>query len=200
MNTIAPYRHTMYPLRLTLHALSAQSPLRVLPSRFPFGQSPSLHLLRHWYSSFVRRLRGYYGSVRLPTIVHHRRTSLDFPMRSDSIMDSDDHGISRFSRGWFMYVLRVSDRVGPNRISLHRPDRYCLPKSPTPSATKRKFISRLNTWPIHPFVNASRLNLQTAPHNSSPAREANPFRQRIFQSATNPPVYPGARRSRDGHY
>ena len=32
-------------------------------------------------ANFVRGLRRYYGSVRLPASVHHRRTSLDFSMR-----------------------------------------------------------------------------------------------------------------------
>jgi hypothetical protein len=53
----------------------------------PFDQTPSLHSLRHRHCHFVRRcadfvrgLRRYYASVRLPASVHHRRTSLDFPM------------------------------------------------------------------------------------------------------------------------
>ena len=41
--------------------------------------APSLHLLRGRLPSVVRGLRRYYGPVRLPVVVHHRRVSLDFP-------------------------------------------------------------------------------------------------------------------------
>ena len=46
-----------------------------------FGKAASLHPLRHRWPGLVRRLRGYYRPVRLPVVVHHRRVSLDFPMR-----------------------------------------------------------------------------------------------------------------------
>ena len=53
------------------------------------GQAPSLHPL-HLLEEFpetraracVRGLRGYYGLVRLPRLVHQRRASSDFPLRS----------------------------------------------------------------------------------------------------------------------
>ena len=62
----------------------ALSPGRVLLAQIPLGQTPSLHLLRHPYSGFVRRLPRYYESVRLPVFVHHRLQSLDFPMRPEN--------------------------------------------------------------------------------------------------------------------
>ena len=71
-----------YPPQHTLHYHPVQSPARVLPRRFPFGQTPLLHPLRHRRSNFIRRrasfvrgLRRYYWSVRLPASVHDRRTS-----------------------------------------------------------------------------------------------------------------------------
>ena len=50
--------------------------------RLPLGQPPSLHHLLSLSPGLVRRLRRYYETVRLPETVHHRGTSLDFPMRS----------------------------------------------------------------------------------------------------------------------
>ncbi len=45
-------------------------------------ENASLHPLRRCLlSSFVRRLRRYYPSVRLPLPVHHRRTPFGFPTR-----------------------------------------------------------------------------------------------------------------------
>ena len=58
----------------------------------------------------VRRLRWYYGAVRLPVTVHHRGTSLDFPMRSVFI-STDSHGLSRLPLKVLACMLRVSDRA-----------------------------------------------------------------------------------------
>src|SRR5213083_1639907 len=58
-----------YPTQRTLHVYPVQCPVRVLPRRFPFGQTPSLHPLRRRFAGFVRALRHYYGSVRLPAVV-----------------------------------------------------------------------------------------------------------------------------------
>src|SRR5215213_10044413 len=59
-----------YPPQRTLHDFPVQCPVRVLPWRLSFGQTPSLHPLRHWrvgisrpLASFVRGLRRYYESV-----------------------------------------------------------------------------------------------------------------------------------------
>lgn len=73
-----------YLFQLTWHADPALSPGRVLLAQIPLGQTPSLHLLRHRYAGFVRRLPRYYESVRLPVLVHHRLLSLDFPMRPEN--------------------------------------------------------------------------------------------------------------------
>ena len=52
----------------------------------PFGPCPSLHQLRRGSLRFVRRLRSYYGRVRLleSYSVHHRLRLLTFPMRAVS--------------------------------------------------------------------------------------------------------------------
>src|SRR5208283_2602110 len=66
--------HLTYPLQRTVRAAPALCPGRVLLLWVPLGQSPSLRLLRRRHEAgFVRRLLRYYGTVRLPLPVHHRR-------------------------------------------------------------------------------------------------------------------------------
>ncbi len=64
-----------YPLQRTVRIFPALSPGRVLLLRISLGQTPSLHLLRRQLPGLVQRLPRYFGSVRLPAFVHHRRTS-----------------------------------------------------------------------------------------------------------------------------
>src|SRR3989304_3497280 len=111
-----------YPNLRTWHAGNGTvSDGHVLVVRIPFGQAPSLHPLRDRLPGVVRGLRRYYGPVRLPVSVHHRRVSLDFPTRPAPLpMDigpAGGHGISRFSREVFPYMLGVSDRAGFPSIS-----------------------------------------------------------------------------------
>jgi len=71
-----------YPNLRIWHAGSGTvSDGHVLVVRIPLGQTPSLHPLRGRVLGVVRGFRRYYGSVRLPRSVHHRRASLDFPTR-----------------------------------------------------------------------------------------------------------------------
>ena len=44
--------------------------------RVPLGRPPSLPHLRHHPHGVVRRVRRYYGAVRLPILVHLRRTTM----------------------------------------------------------------------------------------------------------------------------
>ena len=69
-----------YPLKRTRHASPALSPERGLLKPLPLGQLPSLHPPRGPLTDFVRRLPGYCGVVRLPTTLHHRLASSEFPM------------------------------------------------------------------------------------------------------------------------
>src|SRR5439155_13887300 len=59
----------------------ALGPGRVALRRVPLGPLPSLPRLRCLFRGVVRRVPGYYGAVRLPVLVHHRRVSSDFSMR-----------------------------------------------------------------------------------------------------------------------
>jgi hypothetical protein len=74
MNTLYNYRP--HAFQLTGHDTPVLSPDRVSLELVPFDQSPSLHPFRDgWLSRLVKRLRGYYGSVRLPMFVHRQITS-----------------------------------------------------------------------------------------------------------------------------
>jgi hypothetical protein len=78
---LVPLSHLTYLLQRTGRARPALRPGRVLLARVPFGQTVSLHPLRPQSPRLVRRLRRYYRPVRRPVVVHHRRVSLDFPVR-----------------------------------------------------------------------------------------------------------------------
>ena len=169
----------------------AQSPELAARIHIPFDQPPSLHLLRadHRRQS-VRRLRWYYAAVRLPAAVHHRRTSLDFTMRPQ-LVSWGDRRTSRFSRRLLPCMLGVSDLAGYQR-SLPKRNIGCgLPLSPTGSASRTEFISRLNTQPALSPVNASPRALLHATHDSGPSRLARPLTYDSFIHY-NLPVYPGA--------
>ena len=180
-----------YPLQRTLRALLALSPGRVLLVQVPFGRSPSLRLLHHRLPDLVWRLHRYYGTVRLPVLVHRRRVSLDFATRPAAPSAAGEHRTSRFSCDVFPYVHGVSDRAGPDRISRYRCVRFCLPLSPTASASRSKFLSRLNTRPTRTAVNASALSLWKTAHDSGPSWVAGPSTCDSFIHNTSP-VYPGA--------
>ena len=156
---------------------------------------PSLRLLRHRLPGVVRRLHQYCGTVRLPALVHRRRTSLDFPTRPAAPSAAGEHRTSRFSCEMFPYVHGVSDRAGPGRISRYRCARWSLPLLLATSACRSKFLSRLNTRPARTPVNASTLSLRGAPHDSGPLWVAKPSAYDSFIHNTSP-VYPGAQGER----
>ena len=114
----------------------------------------------------VRGLRRYYGSVRLPVFVHHRRVSLDFPMRPHPYSVWGERGISRFPREVFWHVRGVCDRAGSRRTLRDRCTGWSLPLSPTASASRSEFLTRLNTRPAPSPINASTSPLQVPPHDS----------------------------------
>src|SRR6202035_5062247 len=116
-----------YPLQRTGRVFPARCPGRVLLGQVPFGQTSSLHPLRHRLPGLVRELLRYYRSVRLPRSVRHRRASLDFPMRPKATSALGELGISRFPREVLPYVLGVSDRAGLWHTSRYRCIRWGLP-------------------------------------------------------------------------
>jgi len=163
-----------HPLQRMGRACPARSPGRVLLSRVPFGQAPSLRPLRRRLSGVVRGLHRYCGPVRLPVSVHHRRTSWDFPTRPAASSTAGGHGTSRFPCEVFPYVPGVSDRAGLRRVSRCRRAGWSLPLLLTASAPRREFLSRLNTRPARTPVNASPPPLRAAAHDSGPMWVAGP--------------------------
>src|SRR5205085_12408471 len=65
-------RSSTHSLESAARVYPALCPERVALGRVSLGQVPSLHLLRSRSPGVVRRLRRYYGPVRLPTLVRHR--------------------------------------------------------------------------------------------------------------------------------
>ena len=74
------------------------------------------------------------GPVRLPSSVHRRRTSLDFPTRPAAPSATGEAGISRLPRKVFPYVPGVCDRAGSRGASRYRRPECGLPHPPTASA------------------------------------------------------------------
>src|SRR5438445_771268 len=157
-----------HPLQRTRRVFPARCPGRVLLWQVPFGQSSSLHPLRHRLPDFVWGLLRYYRSVRLPRPVRHRRTSLDFPTRPTATAALGGLGISRFPSEVSAYVHGVSDRAGLWHTSRYRRSRWGLPLLLTASASRRKFLTRLNIRPARSPVNASTPPLRVTPHDSGP--------------------------------
>ncbi len=154
-------------------------------ARVPFGQAASLHPLRHRSPGLVRRLRRYYRPVRLPVVVHHRRVSLDFPVRPLTPSVMGDHRPSRFSHEVRPGMPGVSDRAEPRRVSRWRRAGCGLPLLLTASALRRN-LSRLNTRPARPPVNVSPPPLRTATHDSGPVWVAGPSPYGSFIHNTSP--------------
>ena len=106
-----------YSLERAWRTFPALCPERVALGRVPLGRPPSLHRFRRRLPDVVQRLPRYYGAVRLPTSVHHRRRSLDFPVRPAAPLATGGRGISRFPCEVLPCVLGVSDRAGSARVS-----------------------------------------------------------------------------------
>src|SRR5579885_360664 len=177
-----------YPLQRAGRVGPARCPARVLLRQVPFGQTPSLRPLRpsaYELTGVVRGLLRYYGSVRLPLLVHHRRVSLDFPTRSEAPMTSDGQGISRFPCEVLPNVRGVSDRAGLRGASRYRRPGCCLPPLLTASAS-RSWVTRLNTRPARSPVNASSPPSRVATHDSGPLWVANPSTYDSFIHYTSP--------------
>src|SRR6266581_4544286 len=186
-----------YPLQRTGRVRPARCPGHVLLLQVPFGQTSSLHPLRRWLPSLVRRLRRYYRSVRLPVFVHHRRASLDFPMRPQASSVWGERGISRFPCEVLRYVHGVCDRAGSRSTSRYRCLGWGLPLLLTASASRSEFLTRLNTRPVLSPVNASTPPSRAAPHDSGPLWFASPSTSETFIHNTSP-VLTGAQGEHHG--
>ena len=106
-----------------------------------------------WQAPAFRRLN--HTEKGLPSSVHHRRTSLDFPTRPAAPSARGEAGIFRFPRKAFPYVLGVCERAGARDASQYRRPGCGLPPPPTASAPQSNCLSRLDTRPARTPVNAS---------------------------------------------
>ena len=95
-------------------------------------------------------------------------------------------GISRFPHEVSTYVHGVSDRAGFSCTSRYRCMGKGLPLSPTASASRRKFLTRLNTRPARSPVNASTPPLRAAPYDSGPMWVATSHSCDFFIHYTSP--------------
>ena len=182
-----------YPLERVGHAGLALHPGRGALERVPLGQAPSLPRLRGRFRGVVRRLPRYSGAVRLPASVHHRRASLDFPMRPARSSRAGGRGISRFPYMVLPGMLGVSDRAGSRCVSRWRPTECGLPPLLTASAPRRDHpgrggirLSRLDTRPVRSPVNASPPPLRASAHDSGSAWVAGPSLCETFIHCTMP--------------
>jgi len=175
-----------YSPQRALHPFPALYPASVLLGRVPLGQSASLHPLRHRLSSgFVRGLRRYYRSVRLPLLVHHRRAPFGFPTRPWRLPKA-----SSGSPGSRASCFRACDgSPTPRSPSVSSPSDTADVAFRTPLERRHSGLSltRLNTMPAHSSHNASRLNLRTAVHVQV-RRGRLALRRAELSSAYNSPV------------
>src|SRR5712671_4944042 len=159
------------------HTSPTLCPVCALLACVPLGPRPWLHRLRRRLPGIVRRLHGYYGGVRLPTVVHHRLRLLAFPMRTRAA-----HVVSAAGRPWDLPVpvqeasarARVCDHAGSSgRSQIARP---CVWPSTfgTVSAPGMIGLSRFNGWPVHSPADASPAPLRTSAHGSGPMWVATP--------------------------
>src|SRR3989442_956685 len=188
-----PPRCLTYSLERARRACPALGPERVTLGRVSLGPPPSLRHLRGRFLGVVRWLPGYYGAVRLPTSVHHRRVSLDFPMRPPIPSIGDRRGTSRFPCTVCPGMRGVSDRAGSTGALRGRRPQHGLPPSSRTSAPRSvhrsrggSWISRLNTRPAFPPVNASPPSSRTATHDSGPVWVATPSPYDSFIRYTAP--------------
>jgi len=149
---------------------------RCQPTDFPWPAAfpPPPPLPGHFRPGFVRQLPRYYAAVRLLSAMAHRRTPSGFPMRS-ALNVAEDPETSRFPRKVLARVRRVCDRAGSMPASPMRQARCGLRLISTASAprTTRTFrpgawITRLDTRPARPPVNASPTPSRMCTHDSGP--------------------------------
>ena len=119
MNRCVRSRCAASRTRLSVLGASSRRCVRdaVRLGEFPSGQPPFLPRLRSRFHGVVRRLLWYYGAVRLPGVVRHRRGSLDFPMRSALPVNADNVRLSRFPCEMFPCMRGVCDRAGSPAVS-----------------------------------------------------------------------------------
>ena len=190
-NLVLP-RHLAHTTKPACHAFPGSESGARRAGRVSLGRSPSLHHLRRPALGVVRRLRRYYGTVRLPTIVHHGITALAFPARpAPPSRQAGDHGTSRFSHPETPRMHRFSDPAGSADGSRKRRQRCCLPPCRTTSAPRTRRLRGSIARPARTPTDASPPPSRTTTHGSGPSWIANPSMSDSLIPFSGP-VYPGA--------
>jgi len=112
-------RHCLpYPFQRMLQVFPPLSADPVLLDQISLGQSPFLHFLRRpWRTTaLVRKLLGYYETVRLPMVVHHHRAPLGFLVRT-TVPLWPTMGSPVFREMCFDARTGSNDRAGSDRTS-----------------------------------------------------------------------------------
>ena len=148
-----------YTLERAQRAGPALSPEHVALGRVSLGPPPSLPRLHHRFLVGVRRVHWYYEAVRLPMLVRHRRVSSDFSMPPWCVRrqawDLPAPVRDASARAWGLRPRRVGPRLAlpPNAML----PSACFQSVGTLEVNR---ISRLNTQPMRPPVNASPSSLR----------------------------------------
>jgi hypothetical protein len=166
------HRNLTYPFQRMWHACPALRPERGLLDQVPLGRSPSLPSLRSLLQGFVREVRRYYRTVRLPMFVHHRREPSGFPTRpvrpsTQANMGSPGSRARCFSA--CMGSLTARGSAASCDIDATNVAFRLLQRRRHPGVS----LSRLNTQPAPAPVNASTMPSRTWPHDSRTSRVAN---------------------------
>ena len=179
-----------YPVERLWQVAPDLRPEPGLLARVALGPPPSLHPLRRRRGSHVALVRGlcrYYGAVRLPAPVHLRYPLNGFPWRTQPPSGWARRGISRLPHEVIGCMHRVFDRAGARRTSRYRCVRRGLRSFSTVSASwSGSCLSRLQTGPTPPPVNASPLRSPATTHDSGLSWFATPSTQMTFTSYTSP--------------
>ena len=124
-------------------------------------------------SPFVRPLRWYYGTVRLPASVRHGRVRM-VHHAGLAAMDKARRRASRVPLTMFPCMPGVFDPARSAHPSPYRDDPCGLPRVRSASAPRNGPISGLYILPARSPVNASRTPLPRLAHDSGPAWLARP--------------------------
>src|SRR5437763_4059011 len=108
------FAHTLQP---AWPALPTRGSARVRLLRVLLGQRPSLHNLLRPSLAFVRLLRWYYATVRLPTAVHLGLIAHRLLPAVRVVPTTDSSGVSRFSRVEFLCMPGVFDSAGDSALA-----------------------------------------------------------------------------------
>ena len=144
LRILVPFRNLSHAVQRMWHAHAGPVSGACFAGRVPLGRPPFLHRLRG--HGLVRRLRRYYGAVRLPVLVHPRLAASAFPERPCPVIGrTGEGGISRFSRTKVRRMPWFSDSAGSACGSRVAPPTVWPSAGLTASAPRMTLISELNS-------------------------------------------------------